>query len=203
MAIRTIRGGAALTISPKNGLLIFPLTDAGPEELRVIECIESFQADLQRFGFFQAQIFHGGEIKVVDAGPVKGAPRRGAELVERREAEKRSIERGSAVARIGIDLKIAGSEVWRVDAIVIDAVGNAAEQGSVGMLSRVTGKPVVKRINPEICQPSVKRFVLRKSWPTERSRRKLPTKLWRMSKADKPRFSAASVGWISSAKLED
>ena len=73
------------------------------------------------------------------------------------------VKGGLAAPRVLIDLKLARKHDRRVDAVVIDAIGNCAEQRAVRVVWRVTGRPVEKCvIIPEISQPCVQRLEARK-----------------------------------------
>src|SRR5208283_405964 len=100
-------------------------------ELRVVENIECFQPELQRLRFSQPQVLLKRHVKVADSRSVEESSPGGADLAQCREGEERGVKCRPSVARVGVDRKIARGEVWRVHAVVVDAVGDAAQQGSV------------------------------------------------------------------------
>src|SRR5580693_6678300 len=100
----------------------------GPEKLRMIECVKRLKANLQRSRFAEACKFVERHVVVVHPRPVEGPPRRIALRAQRIRAEERSVEVRLAVARVPIDLKVAGSHIRQVNTDAIDPVVSNAYQ---------------------------------------------------------------------------
>ena len=76
---------------------------AGAVELRVVEDVERFEANLEVPRLVERDALDQREVEVLDARPVEEPARRVAELAERRHAEARGVER-RPLRRIVIDL---------------------------------------------------------------------------------------------------
>src|SRR5713226_3351083 len=76
----------------------------GPEELRLIEDVESFQPKLQRFCFRQVDISHQREIGVEHPRPVEEPARGVARRTQGIDGKQRGIEIRLAIRRIRFEV---------------------------------------------------------------------------------------------------
>src|SRR5208283_1490028 len=107
---------------PKRRAVDIPIDRLRSKKLRVVECIERFDSELQRLSFGQTEIFQQRQIEVVYSRPVEESPPGRSWSSQRILAELQCVEIGSAISGIMIKIKRASIVVWLINAIIVDAV---------------------------------------------------------------------------------
>src|SRR5579862_395237 len=116
---------------PEERAVDIPIDGRRPEELRVIESIESLHAELKVPALPEPEILEQGEIGVERSGTIKRAAGSIAGRAQRAHRERGGIEIGQPVAWIAVQVQGQTDIVGRVEAIVIHALRAAALQGIV------------------------------------------------------------------------
>ncbi len=127
------------------------------EELGVIEDVECLQPELEHFAFMQCDFLLQGHVEVLQAGAVEETAWDVAHLTKIGSLgifqigggnEPCSVKGRLAAPRVSIDSKIAREHDRGVNAVVIDAVGNGAEQGAVRVVVESDGQAGGEVRNP-------------------------------------------------------
>ena len=124
----------------KGGTADIAVDGLGPEELCVVENVETFQPKLERFRFGQAHILEKSHIVVLQPRSVEKAPLGVARRTQSIFAELRGIEIRPSVARIVIQIESASQVVRLINAIIVDAVRFGPEQRIVAVVDERHGK---------------------------------------------------------------
>src|SRR5580658_6282283 len=116
------------------GIENLPLHRVGAEKLRMVEGVERLEAKLELLLLGDLEVTQHGQIEVYLARPVERTPRGSPRLAQRVLGERRDIEVGLPIARVGVDVERQTGIVRRIDIVVVDAVGAASLQRVIAVL---------------------------------------------------------------------
>ena len=131
------------------------INGGGAVKLGVIRHVKRLHAEFQTSRFAEGKFLQQCHIKIIYSGTGEESSGGCAHLAERRQAEERSIKRRPSASRICIDLEIARRDVWRVHTIVVNAVGNGAQQGSIVVVVERYRKAGAEEIGRASCRERV------------------------------------------------
>ena len=116
------------------------LDRSSAKELGVVEDVEGFSAEFKGAVVFYEKAAGDGGIKILHAGAGEEAPPRVAHGAKLGQSELRRIEDRHPAAGVGVDGERVPRPVGRVDSVVVDAVGNGAEERSVVVVEQRDGQ---------------------------------------------------------------